>query len=253
MNIIYLFLLFFISAGNILFAGNNNSDIEIINKSLSTYIPFSCEERSILPFLGYECWVEEHPCLKAEFPDKYDILFLKADEERKKYNILFLNDNKIYFYYICLLENKMMKQYSIMVSDSEDVVSSALMKIMKQYKLSNMINQQVSLENLEFIINLFGAYGNEVSGTPLVAYGYNSKIFGVVFGGLLLPREDSTAFKIYSLFNSMMAYFENLKNNDIPRCDSLFINGLNSNIEKIILNSSLFGTAKTLDGCPRSR
>ena len=95
MNIIYLFLLFFISAGNILFAGNNNitpldaavetalhkikeisSDIEIINKSLSTYIPFSCEERSILPFLGYECWVEEHPCLKAEFPDKYDILFL---------------------------------------------------------------------------------------------------------------------------------------------------------------------------------
>lgn len=70
----------------------------------------------------------------------------------------------------------MMKQYSIMVSDSEDVVSSALMKIMKQYKLSNMINQQVSLENLEFIINLFGAYGNEVSGTPLVAYGYNSKI-----------------------------------------------------------------------------
>lgn len=272
MNIIYLFLLFFISVGNILFAGNNNitpldaavetalhkikeisSDIEIINKSLSTYIPFSCEERSILPFLGYECWVEEHPCLKAEFPDKYDILFLKADEERKKYNILFLNDNKIYFYYICLLENKMMKQYSIMVSDSEDVVSSALMKIMKQYKLSNMINQQVSLENLEFIINLFGAYGNEVSGTPLVAYGYNSKIFGVVFGGLLLPREDSTAFKIYSLFNSMMAYFENLKNNDIPRCDSLFINGLNSNIEKIILNSSLFGTAKTLDGCPRSR
>ncbi|WP_297406944.1 hypothetical protein [uncultured Akkermansia sp.] len=236
MNIIYLFLLFFISAGNILFAGNNNitpldaavetalhkikeisSDIEIINKSLSTYIPFSCEERSILPFLGYECWVEEHPCLKAEFPDKYDILFL--------------NDNKIYFYYICLLENKMMKQY----------------------KLSNMINQQVSLENLEFIINLFGAYGNEVSGTPLVAYGYNSKIFGVVFGGLLLPREDSTAFKIYSLFNSMMAYFENLKNNDIPRCDSLFINGLNSNIEKIILNSSLFGTAKTLDGCPGSR
>ena len=164
-----------------------------------------------------------------------------------------VNDNKIYFYYICLLENKMMKQYSIMVSDSEDVVSSALMKIMKQYKLSNMINQQVSLENLEFIINLFGAYGNEVSGTPLVAYGYNSKIFGVVFGGLLLPREDSTAFKIYSLFNSMMAYFENLKNNDIPRCDSLFINGLNSNIEKIILNSSLFGTAKTLDGCPRSR
>ncbi|PNC82415.1 hypothetical protein CXU01_03545 [Akkermansia muciniphila] len=272
MNIIYLFLLFFISAGNILFAGNNNitpldaavetalhkikeisSDIEIINKSLSTYIPFSCEERSILPFLGYECWVEEHPCLKAEFPDKYDILFLKADEERKKYNILFLNDNKIYFYYICLLENKMMKQYSIMVSDSEDVVSSALMKIMKQYKLSNMINQQVSLENLEFIINLFGVYGNEVSGTPLVAYGYNSKIFGVVFGGLLLPREDSTAFKIYSLFNSMMAYFENLKNNDIPRCDSLFINGLNSNIEKIILNSSLFGTAKTLDGCPGSR
>ena len=272
MNIIYLFLLFFISAGNILFAGNNNitpldaavetalykikeisSDIEIINKSLSTYIPFLCEERSILPFLGYECWVEEHPCLKAEFPDKYDILFLKADEERKKYNILFLNDNKIYFYYICLLENKMMKQYSIMVSDSEDVVSSALMKIMKQYKLSNMINQQVSLENLEFIINLFGAYGNEVSGTPLVAYGYNSKIFGVVFGGLLLPREDSTAFKIYSLFNSMMAYFENLKNNDIPRCDSLFINGLNSNIEKIILNSSLFGTAKTLDGCPGSR
>jgi len=141
MNIIYLFLLFFISAGNILFAGNNNitpldaavetalhkikeisSDIEIINKSLSTYIPFLCEERSILPFLGYECWVEEHPCLKAEFPDKYDILFL--------------NDNKIYFYYICLLENKMMKQYSIMVSDSEDVVSSALMKIMKQYKLS---------------------------------------------------------------------------------------------------------------------
>ena len=81
----------------------------------------------------------------------------------------------------------------------------------------------------------------------------SSKIFGVVFGGLLLPREDSTAFKIYSLFNSMMAYFENLKNNDIPRCDSLFINGLNSNIEKIILNSSLFGTAKTLDGCPRSR
>ena len=98
------------AAGNILFAGNNNitpldaavetalhkikeisSDIEIINKSLSTYIPFSCEERSILPFLGYECWVEEHPCLKAEFPDKYDILFLKADEERKKYNILFLN------------------------------------------------------------------------------------------------------------------------------------------------------------------
>ena len=95
MNIIYLFLLFFISAGNILFAGNNNitpldaavetalhkikeisSDIEIINKSLSTYIPFLCEERSILPFLGYECWVEEHPCLKAEFPDKYDILFL---------------------------------------------------------------------------------------------------------------------------------------------------------------------------------
>lgn len=76
----------------------------------------------------------------------------------------------------------MMKQYSIMVSDSEDVVSSALMKIMKQYKLSNMINQQVSLENLEFIINLFGAYGNEVSGTPLVAYGYNSKIFGVVLG-----------------------------------------------------------------------
>ena len=258
MNIFYLFLLFFVSANNILFAGNNNitpldaavetalhkikeisSDIEIINKSLSTYIPFSCEERSILPFLGYECWVEEHPCLKAEFPDKYDILFL--------------NDNKIYFYYICLLENKMMKQYSIMVSDSEDVVSSALMKIMKQYKLSNMINQQVSLENLEFIINLFGAYGNEVSGTPLVAYGYNSKIFGVVFGGLLLPREDSTAFKIYSLFNSMMAYFENLKNNDIPRCDSLFINGLNSNIEKIILNSSLFGTAKTLDGCPGSR
>ena len=152
-----------------------------------------------------------------------------------------------------VVENKMMKQYSIMISDSEDVVSSALMKIMKQYKLSNMINQQVSLENLEFIINLFGAYGNEVSGTPLVAYGYNSKIFGVVFGGLLLPREDSTAFKIYSLFNSMMAYFENLKNNDIPRCDSLFINGLNSNIEKIILNSSLFGTAKTLDGCPGSR
>jgi len=144
----------------------------------------------------------------------------------------------------------MMKQYSIMVSDSEDVVSSALMKIMKQYKLSNMINQQVSLENLEFIINLFGVYGNEVSGTPLVAYGYNSKIFGVVFGGLLLPREDSTAFKIYSLFNSMMAYFENLKNNDIPSCDSLFINGLNSNIEKIILNSSLFGTAKTLDVVP---
>ena len=121
MNIIYLFLLFFISAGNILFAGNNNitpldaavetalhkikeisSDIEIINKSLSTYIPFLCEERSILPFLGYECWVEEHPCLKAEFPDKYDILFLKADEERKKYNILFLNDNKIYFYYISI-------------------------------------------------------------------------------------------------------------------------------------------------------
>ena len=51
----------------------------------------------------------------------------------------------------------------------------------------------------------------------------------------------------------MIAYFENLKNNDIPRCDSLFINGLNSNIEKIILNSSLFGTAKTLDGCPGSR
>ena len=44
-----------------------------------------------MPFLGYECWVGEHPCLKAEFPDKYDILFLKADEERKKYNILFLN------------------------------------------------------------------------------------------------------------------------------------------------------------------
>lgn len=74
MNIFYLFLLFFVSAVNILFAGNNNitpldaavetalhkikkisSDIEIINKSLSTYIPFSCEERSILPFLGYEC------------------------------------------------------------------------------------------------------------------------------------------------------------------------------------------------------
>ena len=30
-------------------------------------------------------------------------------------------------------------------------------------------------------------------------------------------------------------------------------NGLNSNIEKIILNSSLFGTAKTLDGCSGSR
>ena len=146
-----------------------------------------------------------------------------------------------------------MKQYSIMVSDSEDVVSSALMKIMKQYKLSNMINQQVSLENLEFIINLFGAYGNEVSGTPLVAYGYNSKIFGVVFGGLLLPREDSIAFKIYSLFCSMISYFENLKNNDIPRCDSLFINELNSDIEKIILNSSFFGTTKTLDDCSGSR
>ena len=116
-----------------------------------------------------------------------------------------------------------------------------------------MIDRQLSIENLEFIINLFGAYGNEVPGAPIVAYGYNSKIFGVVFGGLLLPREDSIAFKIYSLFCSMISYFENLKNNDIPRCDSLFINELNSDIEKIILNSSFFGTTKTLDDCSGSR
>ena len=70
MNIIYLFLLFFISAGNILFAGNNNitpldaavetalhkikeisSDIEIINKSLSTYIPFYVKREVFCLFL----------------------------------------------------------------------------------------------------------------------------------------------------------------------------------------------------------
>ena len=51
----------------------------------------------------------------------------------------------------------------------------------------------------------------------------------------------------------MISYFENLKNNDMPRCDSLFINELNSDIEKIILNSSFFGTTKTLDDCPGSR
>ncbi len=272
MNIFYLFLLFFVSANNILFAGNNNitpldvavesalhkikkisSDIEIINKSLDTYIPVSCEEKNIFPLVYHEYWLEEYPYLKSDFPDKYDVLFLTVDEERKKYNILFLCDNKIYFHYICILESKMMEQYSIMISDSEDIVSSALTKVMKQYKLSNMIDRQVSIENLEFIINLFGAYGNEVPGAPIVAYGYNSKIFGVVFGGLLLPREDSIAFKIYSLFCSMISYFENLKNNDIPRCDSLFINELNSDIEKIILNSSFFGTTKTLDDCPGSR
>lgn len=69
MNIFYLFLLFFVSANNILFAGNNNitpldvavesalhkikkisSDIEIINKSLDTYIPVSCEEKKYFSF-----------------------------------------------------------------------------------------------------------------------------------------------------------------------------------------------------------
>lgn len=73
-----------------------------------------------------------------------------------------------------------------MVSDSEDVVSSALMKIMKQYKLSNMINQQVSLENLEFIINLFGAYGNEVSGTPLGCIRMQFKNFWSSFWGTVI-------------------------------------------------------------------
>jgi len=67
MNIFYLFLLFFVSANNILFAGNNNitpldvavesalhkikkisSDIEIINKSLDTYIPVSCEKNKYI-------------------------------------------------------------------------------------------------------------------------------------------------------------------------------------------------------------
>lgn len=63
----------------------------------------------------HEYWLEEYPCLKSDFPDKYDVLFLTVDEERKKYNILFLCDNKIYFHYICILENKMMEQYSIMI------------------------------------------------------------------------------------------------------------------------------------------
>lgn len=106
MNIFYLFLLFFVSANNILFAGNNNitpldvavesalrkikkisSDIEIINKSLDTYIPVSCEEKNIFPLVYHEYWLEEYPCLKSDFPDKYDVLFLTVDEERK--NIIF--------------------------------------------------------------------------------------------------------------------------------------------------------------------
>ena len=91
MNIFYLFLLFFVSANNILFAGNNNitpldvavesalhkikkisSDIEIINKSLDTYIPVSCEEKNIFPLVYHEYWLEEYPYLKSDFPDKYD-------------------------------------------------------------------------------------------------------------------------------------------------------------------------------------
>lgn len=108
------------------------------------------------------------------------------------------------------------------------------------------------MDDMKIVNCLSYLYGGGQS-SEFIVYGYDSRIFGIIFGGLLLPSKNTSAFDIYSLFNSMMAYFENLKNNDIPRCDSLFINGLNSNIEKIILNSSLFGTTKTLDGCPGSR
>ena len=106
MNIFYLFLLFFVSANNILFAGNNNitpldvavesalqkikkisSDIEIINKSLDTYIPVSCEEKNIFPLVYHEYWLEEYPYLKSDFPDKYDVLFLTVMKKEK--NIVF--------------------------------------------------------------------------------------------------------------------------------------------------------------------
>lgn len=245
-----LFLLFFNFANNILFANNNisplnvavdtafykikkiSSDVETINKSLNTYIPVSYEENNILPFASYENGMEEYPYLNQIIPNKYDILCLMLDETRKEYNIIFLNDNKIYFHYICLPENKMLTQYSLVVPVPEKV-SGDLIRVIKQYKLSNIIDLPVPEENLEFIISLFGAYGNEVPGSRIIAYGYNSKIFGIIFGGLLLPNENTMAFKVYSLFDSMMAYFENLKNNDIKRCDLLFIDHLKLCIHRI--------------------
>lgn len=100
----------------------------------------------------------------------------------KEGNIIFLNDNKIYFHYICLLENKMLKQYSLVVPVPEKVSGDGdLMRVIKQYKLSNIIDRPVAEENLEFIISLFGAYGNEIPGSHIIAYGYNSIFLEVCY------------------------------------------------------------------------
>ncbi|WP_297404606.1 hypothetical protein [uncultured Akkermansia sp.] len=227
-----------------------NTKISIINESTSTYIPFEFEDKE-LPFAPFDYITGQWPYLNAVLPEKYEALYLSVDVNIKKFKIIFLNNCKIYFHEIYINESGMLYQCSFIVGISCEI-NKKLVGIVRKYKNLNNSKKRLSMDDVRIVNYISKLYGGGQT-NEFIAYGYNSKIFGIIFGGLLLPPKHTPALDIYSLFNSMMAYFENLKNNDIPRCDSLFINGLNSNIEKIILNSSLFGTAKTLDGCPGSR
>lgn len=206
-----------------------NTKISIINRSVNTYIPFKFEENE-LPFASSKI-AGTWPYLNSVLPEKYDILCLIVDDKNKNYKIIFINNQKIYFHEIFLTDFNMAKQCSLIVDISEES-SKNLVSIMGKYKISNTCKKKVTVDDIRIVNCLFRTYGSDQS-SEFIIYGYNSKIFGIIFGGLLLPSKHAPSFCIYSLFESMLAYFENLKNGDIDRCDVLFKDHLDLEIKKI--------------------
>ena len=134
---------------------------------------------------------------------------------------------------IFVFESNKLKNKSLTHIFLSEETKNNLMKFIGIYKKSNAINEKISEKGIINIYNAFGTYAFDQQDIFIV-YGLNSNIFGIVFGGLLIPK-DTLSFDVYSIFQLILAYADNVNNNYIKRDDLL----LNKQINNMIGNRKL--------------
>lgn len=190
---------------------NLKYDIDIVKKSINTYIPFNNGNNGIIFNTN------------INHIKNYDILCLIIDFKENICNIIVVDKLKIFVYKKTKKQCK--NQLSIHLTEE---TKTNLMLFMKKYKESNKINKKISEKNIINIYNSFGTYACDQQDIFIV-YGLKSNIFGVVFGGILIP-ENTPSSNTYSLFDSILAYADNINNGYIKRDDLLFNKVMNKRI-----------------------
>ncbi len=203
------------------------AELSVIECS-SVYIPLGNTKMSDIISLYLSNFSQnEQIKLYEQLPEKYDIFYMLADETRKKFDLVFLQDNKLLF--ICLTSNDddckfINYSFSLLIPES---TKSLFANSFQKYKLSNLNNRTIQLDNLPIIINLFGPMGSDTGYCPVIIYGFKSKIFGVLLPDIMMFDKKTLGFKIESTFECIINYFNNVYSKNIEKNDSMLINEIN--------------------------